>query len=163
MAKSIARNSGGRYIAIPHMVMKSEDYRGLSGTAVKLLNALMFQFNGQNNGDFTAAWTVMSKQHGFKSKDPLTRAIRELEKANLIIKTREGFFQNPGGRCALYAVTWLPINECKGKRLEMKSTITPPRKFSLEKISFPNPESGMGSQQIPVRKMMSLAQLLGRA
>ncbi len=50
----------------------------------------------------------------------------------MIIKTRQGFFMNPGGRCALYALTWLPIDECQGKKLEVNSTTTPPRKFSME-------------------------------
>ena len=53
--------------------------------------------------------------------------------ANLIIKTREGKFQNPHSRCALYAITWQQIDECEGKDLEVRPTSTPPRKFSLEK------------------------------
>jgi hypothetical protein len=50
----------------------------------------------------------------------------------MIIKTRQGIFMNPGGRCGLYALTWLPIDECQGKKLEINPTITPPRRFSME-------------------------------
>ena len=106
----------GQYIAIPHAVMRSADYRNLSGTAVKLLCALLLQLDDRINGDFTAAFTVMHRQHGFRSTDTLARAIRELLAANIINKTRKAH----GGRCALYAVTWLPI--------------TPPKKPSLRQL-----------------------------
>ena len=32
----------------------------------------------------------------------------------------------------LYALTWQPIDECRGKNLELSPTTTAPRKFSLE-------------------------------
>ena len=119
------------HIQIPHIVMDNDDYRNLPPNAIKLLNALVYQYRGKNNGDLTAAFTYM--QHfGFKSKETLHRAIRQLLEAKIIIKTRQGFFMNPGGKCALYALTWLPINECQGKKLEVNSTTTPPRKFSME-------------------------------
>ena len=137
MGKSITDKPTGRYIAIPHTVMRCEDYRNLKGTAVKLLNALAFQYNGWNNGDLTAAWSVMSEQHGFRSKATLTHAIQELLDANLITRTRQGYFQNPGGQCALFAVNWYAIHECQGKKLELKQTIQSIRKFSMEKTKSP--------------------------
>jgi len=48
------------------------------------------------------------------------------------LKTRNGRFINPGARCALYALTWQPVDECIGKKLEISATKTPPRKFSVE-------------------------------
>ena len=134
MAKSINEKPSGRYIAIPHAVMRSEDYRSLRGSAIKLLNALVFQYNGSNNGDLCAAWSVMHEQHGFSSKGTLKRALQELQDKNLIIKTRESLFQNPNNQCSLYAVTWLCIHECHGKKLDMKPTLLTVRKFSMEKI-----------------------------
>ncbi len=147
MGKSITDKPTGRYIAIPHLVMRSDDYRNLKGRAVKLLNALAFQYNGRNNGDLTAAWSVMHKQHGFRSKTTLTHAVQELLTANLITRTREGYFQNPGGQCALYALNWYAIHECQGKKLELKRTIKPLRKFSMEKNRTPSPETVPGSTQ----------------
>jgi predicted transcriptional regulator len=111
--------------------MRSPDYRNLKGNAVKLLNALLMQFNGRNNGDLSAAWTLMKRQ-GFCSRGTLDRALEQLLDANLVMRTREGFFANPGGRCALYAVTWLPIDECPGKHLDVRATVRPHRKFSME-------------------------------
>lgn len=126
------RSKNGRYAGLPHVVMRSEDYRNLSGNAVKLLMALIYQFNGRNNGALTAAWSVMKKKHGFKSKDTLNRAKRQLLDADLIIQSRTPRFLNPGGQCALYAIEWQAIDECKGRRLEVKPTTTPHRKFSPE-------------------------------
>jgi hypothetical protein len=111
--------------------MRSQDYRDLHGNAVKLLAALIFQFNGRNNGAFAAAWNIM-KAHGFNSRGTVDRALEQLITANLITRTREGFFANPGGRCALYAVTWLPIDECPGKRLDVGPTTRPPRNFGQQ-------------------------------
>lgn len=51
------------------MVMQSDDYKNLSGNAVKLLLALCYQFRGHNNGNLTAAWSVMQEQHGFRSPE----------------------------------------------------------------------------------------------
>jgi hypothetical protein len=121
------------FAGIPRIVCDHEDYINLGGNAVRLLVELSRQYNGKNNGNLTAAWTCMSKR-GFKSKETLSKAIKELVAANLIMITRTGYFQNPGGRCSLYALAWQPIDECLGKNLELKPTVRPPRQFSLERI-----------------------------
>ena len=95
---------------LPHAIIQSPEYAELNARAVKLLIDLFIQFRGDNNGDFTAAWTVM-RQHGWQSKDTLYRALKTLIERGWIIKTRQG------GKhlCSLYAVSWLPIDECNGK------------------------------------------------
>jgi hypothetical protein len=113
--------------------MEHPDYISLTGNAVKLLNCLAYQYRGRNNGDLTAAWGYV-KNHGFKSQGTLHRATQELIDCRLIFKTREGRFLNPGGQCALYALSWQSVDECQGKRLELEPTITPLRKFSLERV-----------------------------
>ena len=80
----------------------------------------------------TAALGYMQSR-GWKRSATLNDAVKELMEANLILRTREGKFQNPNSRCALYAITWRQIDECEGKDLEVCPTSTPPRKFSLEK------------------------------
>jgi hypothetical protein len=147
MAKIITEKPSGQYIAIPHTVMRTLDYRSLKGTSVKLLNALAFQYNGRNNGALCTAWSVMHEQHGFRSKATLTHAIQELVNADLITRTREGYFQNPGGQCALYALNWYAIHECTGKNLDLKRTIQPLRKFSMEQNKKPSTETVPGSTQ----------------
>ena len=130
------------FAGIPRIVMESEDYKNLSGNAVKLLNLFAYQYRGKNNGDLCAAWSI-AKNHGCKSEPTLSRAKKELLAANLIMETRPGRFLNPGGRCALYALTWQPIDECAGKDLIIGSTTTPPRKFSIERINKNSPSSKM--------------------
>lgn len=69
------------------------------------------------------------QKHGFNSRDTLQRAKQQLLDANLIVETRPGRFTNPGGICPLYALTWLPVDECKGKDLIVKPTTKPLRNF----------------------------------
>lgn len=65
----------------------------------------------------------MHKQHGFKSENTLNKCKKELLDANLIYLTRQGDKR----RCSLFALTWIPIDECEGK-LDCKSTKIPIRK-----------------------------------
>ena len=125
------KDAPGGFAGIPRHVMDHPDYRSLSGNAVKALMMLAYQYKGKSNGNLTAAWSVAQK-YGFRSEPTLCRAIKELVTKRMIIRTREGRFLNPGGRCALYALAWKPIDECPGKGLEVGPTTTPPRQFSIE-------------------------------
>lgn len=129
--KAIGRKESGSFAALPHVVIDSADFRGLSGSALKVLIGLLRQYRGSNNGDLSAPFTH-AKAWGIGSKTTLANALEELQTAELITRTREGRFIKPGGCCALYAITWRPIDECDGK-LEVAATVTPPRKFSLQK------------------------------
>jgi hypothetical protein len=117
------------FAGIPRVVMECPDYTNLSGSAIRLLVELACAYKGGNNGDLSPAWTLM-KERGFRSKATLTRAIKELVAAEMIILTRQGqFIKN---RAGLYALTWASIDECAGKQLDESPTRTPPRNFSLE-------------------------------
>lgn len=152
MARSRRKTKGrsdnpGGFAGIPRVVMDHPDYQNLSGGAVKLLLELARQYRGKNNGDLAAAHSIVHPR-GCGAKETVKRAVNELLTASMIIQTREGIFTNPGAQCALYALSWVPIDECSGKRLSVAPTATPPRKFSLEKINkTPGPESGQGSDQ----------------
>jgi hypothetical protein len=134
MAKQQRNGKGGiptrSFAGIPRIVMDTDDYKNLNGNAIRLLLEFAYQYRGKNNGDLSATFCHMRKR-GFKSKETLTNALRSLQDAGLIIKTREGVFMNPGGRCTLYALTWQPVDECNGKH-DMNPTTTPVRKFSLK-------------------------------
>ena len=118
------------FAGIPRIVMECPDYTNLSSNAIRLLVELAYSYKGGNNGDLCPAWTFM-KERGFRSKATLTKAIKELVAAEMIILTRQGqFIRN---RAGLYALTWASIDECAGKQLDESPTRTPPRNFSLER------------------------------
>jgi hypothetical protein len=133
------RAKKGRFAGIPHSVMESESYYLSSGNALKLLLELAKQYNGYNNGDLSAAFSVL-KSRGWRSKKTLARCLAELIERELIVRTREGWFSNPGGRCALYGLTWLRIDECDGKDLEVGPTASPYRSFGAENFKKPGSE-----------------------
>jgi hypothetical protein len=133
--KAKGRAEKGTFALIPHAVMDSEDFRALSGGALKILLGLLRQYRGSNNGDLSATFKDASAW-GIGSKATLARALDELQERGMIVRTREGKFIKPGGHCALYAVTWHQIDECDGK-LEVSATAAAPRKFSLERAKHP--------------------------
>ena len=123
--------SGQSFAGIPRIVMENPDFRALKPNARNLLLIMAYYYRGRNNGDISITFNTMKKYWGFRSSDTLNKAKQELLPRNMIVETRAGKCQNPGSCCSLYALTWLPIDECGGK-LDVKSTITPIRKFSLE-------------------------------
>jgi len=131
----------GQFLAMPHAVLLSPDFVGLSGLAVKLLVQVASKYNGKNNGGLSATFSDLSVM-GWTSKSTLARKLRELEDAGFLMKTRNGYFKNPGARCDLYAITWQPIDECPGKDLDCPPSAAPPRSFTLERSTAPGPKSG---------------------
>lgn len=117
--KTKGRRESGSFAAIPCVILESEEYAALSAPAVKALLDLFAQYRGSNNGDLTAAWSIMNKR-GWRSKDSLYRALRMLQDMGWIIKTRQGGKH----RCSLYAVTWRAVDACGGK-LDIAATRTP--------------------------------------
>lgn len=136
--KSKGRNENGRFMAIPILLHDHPNFQNLSGTALKILLGLLRQYRGKNNGDLSAPHSQAVKW-GVGSKTSLAKGLYDLQKYNFIIRTREGYFTNPGGRCALYALAWLPIDECPGKSLEIQASITPSLKLSLQNNQKPCP------------------------
>ncbi|WP_321277559.1 hypothetical protein [Thiomicrorhabdus indica] len=109
MARNTAkgRSKSARFFALPHNLIASEKYQGLSGNAVKLLTQLGEQYNGNNNGDLQASQKVFM-QKGWKSPSTLQKALNELLEAGFIVKTRQGCFPST---CSLYAFTFQSIDE----------------------------------------------------
>lgn len=131
----MARNNKGRgdhraitysgFLHLPDALTGDPDFYLLSGSATKLLICLGRQYNGRNNGDLCASLSVL-KDLGWTSNDMVTNAKRELIDKNWIIETRAGGLRMGP---SLYAITWQPINECPGKRLDIAPTILPMRKL----------------------------------
>jgi hypothetical protein len=109
----------GGFIQIPKPVLRSTGYAKLSSQAVKLTLDLLIQYNGNNNGDLCAPFSLMRKKN-WKSKGTLNRAIKELLISDFIEVTRRG----GRNKCSLYSMTFLAIDECNGK-LDIKATTKP--------------------------------------
>ena len=134
------RMSKGQFMRLPYEVIDSLDYLSLQPSSKQLLIDIFRQHNGRNNGDLSASFKLMQAR-GWTSKSTLKRALDGLLESGLIIKTREGWFQGQhSSRCALYAVTWLGINECPGKDLDVKANPRPLRAFTIENKDLSCPE-----------------------
>ncbi|MGH8503836.1 MAG: hypothetical protein ACREVE_15495 [Gammaproteobacteria bacterium] len=104
---------------MPKHVLNSPQYARLSAYAVKLLFDLFAQYYGSNNGDFSACWTLM-RRRGWRSKGTLHKATKELRDTGWIAVARQG----GRNKASLYAITFLPVDECGGK-LDIAATVAP--------------------------------------
>jgi len=142
MKRGRRRNRGrmesGSFVTVPHAILEHPNYTSLSPRAVKLLMDVYAQYRGRNNGDLCAAFTTMRKR-GWKSKDQLQKAKRELLEVGWLIITRQGGRNMP----TLYAVTFQAIDECNGK-LDVNPTATAPGdwKKSAQVVKTCAPHSG---------------------
>ena len=115
------KSGGGRFAAFPVQMLTHSNFAALSPRAKALLFPLAAQFNGRNNGDLCASFSVL-RPHGWTSNDQLQKALRELLSAGFLLQTRQGRRPNVA---SLYALSWKPIDECGGK-LEVATTTTAP-------------------------------------
>ena len=130
--------NNGRYpykffVMFPLDVLNHETFRTLSPRATKLLIDIAAQYRGNNNGDLSATLSLM-RERGWNSSDQLDKAKKELVGKDVIRVARQGGLN----KCNLYALTWFPIDECKGK-LDIVSTTTAPGNW---KKGSPDPTSG---------------------
>lgn len=102
------RKESGTFLKVPTAVLCCPNYCALSLKARALILDIGARFNGFNNGDLAAPYSWM-QSHGWRSKDTLHRALKELQQAGLIELTRQGGLHGP----SLYAFTWLAIDASK--------------------------------------------------
>lgn len=119
----------GRFIGFPAAVLESKNWQRCSGTAIKLLVGLAFQYKGGNNGDLSPA-TV----GGRPAHQAMAQALRELCHYGLLLQTKHGGLGMP----SLYALTWHPIDDC-GPKLEVGATTKPPGYWKEERPDFKPP------------------------
>ena len=137
MAKSYQKTKGrnqGRFIAIPFHVLKSERGKSLTGLEMRLLNHLLLQYNGNNNGNLSPTYSLM-KDLGWSSSS-LYRARQGLEHKGFIVVTRQG--HKVKGDCTLVAVTWQGIDDPlkRGYGHHIKVTPVPLNFFQLPMSSW---------------------------
>lgn len=136
------------FAGIPRRVMRHPDFQRLSPRAVALLLWLAHDYRGKNNGDLSAVWSTM-RARGWRSKTTVREAVKELLEAGMIVRTRDPIWLNPGSQCALYALTWAPIDETEVE-LDMQPTALPVRTF--------HPEERFENVSLPLRKVQAQQQ-----
>lgn len=110
VARSGKRFKGSKYdepfVGIVRSVFESAAFAALSPHACKLLLELARQYKGDNNGNLTVAWSVVSKR-GWRSKTTLWRCKAELIQTGFVYVTRKGHMPST---CELLALTWFPLD-----------------------------------------------------
>lgn len=110
MAKGRERFKGSKYnepfVGIVRSVFESPAFVKLSPHACKLLLELVGQYRGDNNGNLTVAWSVVSKR-GWRSRTTLWRCKAELIEAGFVYVTRNGRMPST---CELLALTWFSLD-----------------------------------------------------
>jgi hypothetical protein len=105
-----AKFKGSKYsepfVGIVRSVFESPAFIALSPYASKLLLELVSQYRGDNNGNLTVAWAIVSKR-GWRSRTTLWRSKDELLQAGFVFVTRKGHFPST---CELLALTWFPLD-----------------------------------------------------
>lgn len=147
---------GGRFIAIPHVVLESPAYMALSHPAKALLLEFALQFHGDDNGRLLCSARHL-RQRGWNSADVINRAKKELLSAGFIHETVKGHRPN---KASWYAVTWQTLDRLQGydegaaltfeRGAYRKKSLTPYRgvvsdaiaPFSGLKSGMPTPSAG---------------------
>lgn len=110
MPRPSARFKGSKYtepfVGIVRSVFDSPAFTALSPHACKLLLELVGQYRGDNNGNLTAAWSIVSRR-GWRSRTTLWRCKAELIETGFVYVTRKGHMPST---CELLALTWFPLD-----------------------------------------------------
>jgi len=117
--KTKGRRNFKPFKSMPTECMKSDKYFNLKPYAKVLLWEFCYQYNGYNNGDLCAAYSMLEKR-GWKSKGTVDRSKKELLRSGWIEVSRRG----GKNQCHLYALTFHAIDDCNGK-LDIHPTVTP--------------------------------------
>jgi hypothetical protein len=96
----------GRFLALPHHILHSTAYLGLSCVARAVLIEIAAIYNGSNNGRLAAGvrWLAERCRIG---RDSASRAIQELEDAGFIETVEKGSFNLHQRKASEYRITWV--------------------------------------------------------
>lgn len=133
------RDAGG-FVALPWAVLDSPAYASLSFPARALLLEVARQFVRDNNGRLLASAAHLEPR-GWKSRDVITRAKRELLQAGFLFETVKGHRPN---KASWYAVTWRELDRHPGYDVGTIETFQRGayRLNGAEKTEAPTPSHG---------------------
>ena len=111
----MSKPSNGTFIGLPHELVRSEVWAGLSANAVKLLIGIWDQYNGHNNGALRYGYEQAMQLLGC-STQTVWRAFAELKNAGLIVAIEKGSFaRKDGARRGLVTAWQIPAIKPNGK------------------------------------------------
>ena len=132
----------GRFTALPHTVIHSQQFRQLGYAARALLFDMAAQYNQSNNGKLVCCMKYL-KPLGWVSNDTISRALRELRASGLLIQTRQGMMP-PCSQAAWFAIGWFGLDVISGLDIEP----TKYRKCALLPFATPSPIAGAVKRKI---------------
>lgn len=115
---SLSSQFSGGFTPLRHDLANSSEVDSLSGSALKILIALMGKLNGENNGNLSLTYEEAFTRFGF-SKTTTSKSLKELEEKGFIIKTRLGYKSVSN----LYAVTFVKLS--KVEHINQSATARP--------------------------------------
>lgn len=93
---------GGRFVAMPHDMLKSVAWKALSGTAAKVYLLLLTRYNGGNGDQLKLSAREVEAELGM-GRATASWAFKELEQLGFIVVRRRG--QWYGKLATIYAAT----------------------------------------------------------
>lgn len=97
---------------LPYSQLRSDAWRSLSGSAVKLWLELHTRFNGSNNGSLTLSYAEAGELLGM-GKATVQRAYRELVEHGFLMLEKEGNWYHR--RAHEWRLTTKPIQRSRGR------------------------------------------------
>jgi hypothetical protein len=142
----------GRFVALPHSVLESDQFVGLNHASVRLLLLIAKQYRGDNNGRLVACPSYFEPL-GWRSRASATRCLDELIKSRLICRVRIGTRQVP----AWYALAWWPCDWAPATNGHLAGDYAPFRgSFSSPLVGERKPiRSPLSGQQNPARSPLN--------
>lgn len=97
---------GGRFVALPNILLDSPAYLSMSFSARALLIDLARQYTGSNNGKLVVCDKAL-RPRGWTSKTTIHKAKAELLATGFLCETRKG--QKPN-KASWFALTWQTLD-----------------------------------------------------
>ena len=102
---SKAKTPVERFIALPHALVNSDQWRAVSPGARCLLLEIWTRFNGKNNGEIS--FSQREAEAALRCSPKMAvKWFGELQNNSLIVATRRGSFNQKAGPKANPATTW---------------------------------------------------------
>ena len=114
----------GRYIVMLFSMMQSDQYRALSGPALKVLHELTTRFNGLNNGDLSLGLEQAATLLRI-GKATASKAFKELEDSGFLRRNVTGSWIK--GHATTYWITFIQ-NKGEARTNDWQSKVPPARR-----------------------------------